>query len=58
MSEKTEKTDGKAFLKAPPKIMACKCKHEYQDQKYGKGMRVQNPCKEGRFRCTVCGNKT
>jgi len=23
-------------------IKACKCKHEYQDNKYGKGKRVHN----------------
>ena len=33
--------------------------HEYQDKKYGKGMRLHNPWKvstsEVGYRCTVCG---
>lgn len=39
-------------------ILKCDCKHEYQDQKYGKGMRVHNTKKKGKDgnlnRCTVC----
>lgn len=31
------------------------CKNEYQDQQYGRGMRVMNPrIKDGEYRCTVC----
>ena len=31
------------------------CNNEYQDAKYGKHMRVANPCKDGdSHRCTVC----
>ncbi|MFA5049324.1 MAG: hypothetical protein WC516_09935 [Patescibacteria group bacterium] len=34
------------------------CKHEFQDEAYGKGKRVLNPCvKENEFRCSVCGEK-
>jgi hypothetical protein len=39
-------------------IRECGCKHEYQDEKYGKGKRVHNKCrpKQGEaWRCTVCG---
>ena len=36
------------------KIMLCACKHDYQDEKYGKNQRVHNPTKKG-HRCTVCG---
>ena len=40
------------------KIIKCNCKNDYQDEKYGKGMRVCNstldPVKTG-YRCTVCG---
>ena len=38
----------------------CVCKHEFQDKRYGPGMRVTTPVnkalKEGRdaHRCTVC----
>ncbi len=42
------------------KIVSCDCKHEYQDQKHGKGKRVANFArnlnnKAGAYRCTVCG---
>ena len=38
------------------------CESEYQDKKYGKGIRVHNRCggpdrKTDSWRCTVCGNK-
>ena len=37
----------------------CKCKHEFQDQEHGKGIRVCTPTKGGTLdtrivRCTVC----
>lgn len=38
-------------------IKRCTCTHEYQDKKYGKGMRVMNQTAEVRpvtYRCTVC----
>ena len=44
-------------------IKLCTCEHEYQDEKYGKGMRVHTPAKnksdKGRIepRCTVCGRQ-
>jgi len=40
-------------------ILACTCKNEYQDQKYGNGNRYCNPCKkqEKLYRCTVCGKE-
>jgi hypothetical protein len=41
------------------KIAPCSCRSEYQDKKYGKGMRVftgRFPSgKLGGWRCTVCG---
>lgn len=38
------------------KIQKCTCKDEWQDIKYGKGLRVMNMCqKPPGFRCTVCG---
>jgi hypothetical protein len=36
------------------KIMACHCTHDYQDKRYGKGMRLHNPYAKG-YRCTFCG---
>lgn len=36
------------------KIIACSCKHEFQDSRYGKGFRVHNQKKNGDWRCTVC----
>ena len=39
------------------KIIKCNCKNDYQDEKYGKNMRVHNTTidihKNG-YRCTVC----
>lgn len=42
------------------KIMKCTCNHEFQDETYGKGMRVFNPIGKGsnqgdNYICTVCG---
>ncbi len=44
-------------------IYKCTCKHEYQDEKYGKGNRVFNFAVKAKeiggsegWRCTVCGN--
>ena len=37
-------------------ILPCKCEHEYQDKKYGKGRRVHNPMMNGQFRCTICSS--
>lgn len=40
--------------------LKCTCKHEYQDERYGKGIRLHNRIKMGTpangWRCTVCGN--
>ncbi len=41
-------------------ILRCSCKHEFQDERYGRGMRVHNPCSDkgprsGQATCTVCG---
>ncbi len=49
MEEKTKIT---AF---PGAIKPCSCENEYQDTKYGKGMRLMNTKKDGNVRCTVCG---
>ena len=44
----------------PKLIMPCSCKHTYQDQKYGVGLRLHNYTKHypnkttGGWRCTVC----
>lgn len=39
-------------------ILKCSCKHEYQDEKYGKGNRVhnirENASSNEKYRCTVC----
>lgn len=42
-------------------VKKCTCQNEYQDNKYGKGMRVHNPVKQKtsgpkQYRCTVCGD--
>lgn len=40
-------------------ILKCNCKNKFQDEKYGKGMRVHNKMKEEtkKYRCTVCSNE-
>lgn len=43
-------------------IIPCNCKHEYQDETYGKGNRVHNFATKagqggaGAWRCTVCSS--
>ena len=45
---------------AKTKRVPCICKSEYQDQKYGKGMRIMNITDKGKtatsttWRCSVC----
>lgn len=50
------KTEG---VKQNTKIIECVCKSTFQDERYGKNMRVCNPTtsKEAgkQYRCTVCG---
>jgi hypothetical protein len=41
------------------KVLGCNCKHEFQDQRYGKGMRLHNQKNSktagvNEWRCTVC----
>lgn len=38
-------------------IKPCKCKHTYQDEVHGKGMRVHTIARDETERCTVCGPK-
>jgi hypothetical protein len=40
-------------------ILRCKCKNDYQDERYGANYRVHNPIQVSgtqspRYRCTVC----
>ena len=42
-----------------PKVMSCSCDHKFQDEKYGKGMRLFNRTAKTVgssyvYRCTVC----
>jgi hypothetical protein len=42
-------------------IRKCTCAHEFQDKRYGPGMRLHNECKKGDekgrgYRCTVCAD--
>lgn len=44
-------------------IRQCTCRHPFQDQKYGGGMRVQNQMAgvkgaPARYRCSVCAKVT
>jgi hypothetical protein len=38
-------------------IKKCDCEHKFQDERYGKNMRVHNIYTKdsGGYRCTVCG---
>jgi hypothetical protein len=39
-------------------IKQCTCTHKFQDETYGKGMRVHNIAGDGKSsKCTVCNNK-
>ena len=46
---------------AATKVMQCSCKSDFQDNLYGKGMRLFNLRDEkkhpGEATCTVCGTK-
>ena len=50
------------FYVMPSTILPCSCKHEQQDEMYGKGNRVHNNASgkdsktSDRWRCTVCEN--
>jgi hypothetical protein len=48
-----------AHTKAPTIIRPCTYSHNYQDSKFGKGLRLHNPYMETKgvvgYRCTVCG---
>ena len=37
------------------KMARCECAHQYQDEQYGKGLRVHNIGAKD-MSCTVCGN--
>lgn len=44
-------------------ILKCSCRHDYQDNRYGKGRRVFNETSKGdandrTYRCTVCSHET
>ena len=49
----------------PGKILKCKCHHEFQDSRYGKGWRVftrqdgngGKQIRDGVYACTVCGRE-
>lgn len=38
-------------------VLECVCEHPFQDQRYGKGKRLHNPRKDGKYCCTVCGRE-
>lgn len=46
---------------AKSEVLKCVCDHKFQDEKYGRGMRVMNPTgksdKGDKYKCTVCGNE-
>ena len=44
-------------IKSGSIVALCNCKHDYQDNLYGKNMRVKNICADGTLKCTVCYKK-
>lgn len=46
---------------AKSEVLKCICDHKFQDEKYGRGMRIMNPTgksdKGDKYRCTVCGEE-
>ncbi len=47
-------------VRGTTKVIRCTCAHDFQDERYGKSMRVHNAFKEGdriRYRCTVCSGE-
>lgn len=42
------------------KVLRCTCKHEFQDERYGRGKRLHNKLADKAtydWRCTVCANE-
>lgn len=37
------------------KKIKCNCKNQFQDDRYGKNIRIGNKTSNGQYRCTVCG---
>lgn len=61
-AKKPAKKEAAAPASEKDNIRTCGCVNEYQDKKYGKGMRVHTPGKRApggsrNFFCTVCGAK-
>jgi len=58
--KKMENTYVRSARQTTVEILKCSCKHDYQDERYGKNMRLYNlMLKDGKdngWRCTVCGN--
>ncbi len=44
----------KHAMEGKMKKIPCQCKHEMQDDLFGKGIRQHNPCGSSEYRCTVC----
>lgn len=57
---KKDKGQDVSKMGGPTKVMHCKCDHDFQDKKYGRGLRVHNRTEKGSrtiYRCTVCNNE-
>lgn len=39
------------------KMIKCNCENKFQDEKYGKQIRVANETEKGSAKCTVCGKE-
>jgi hypothetical protein len=58
-NNESAETKSKPTIKGGTKVMRCSCKHEFQDERHGSGMRVHNRTTSGKggWRCTVCLNE-
>lgn len=59
MAQKAEKKPSGKAVNGPPIIRPCSCKHESQDEMYGKQNRLwinapSKGAKPKRYRCSVC----
>jgi hypothetical protein len=54
---KIGKGGDKKHLNQGINVTNCSCKSEYQDKKYGKGLRLHNATQNAanKWRCTACG---
>jgi hypothetical protein len=58
MKAKVQEEKNNSLQASGGDVRPCTCPSKFQDATYGVGNRAANKCKDGMFRCTVCGNKS